>query len=79
MVLRIISGPKRDDMVGGCSNLHNEEPHNLYTLPSIIRMIKSRMMRWARSMASLGEKRNVHRALVGKPEGNIPLRRPRRR
>jgi hypothetical protein len=47
-VLRIIFGPKRDEVTGGWRKLHNEELHNLYSLPNIIRMIKSRRMRWAR-------------------------------
>jgi hypothetical protein len=59
--------------------LHNEELHNLYSSPSIIRIIKSRKMRWAGHVARMGEKRNVYRLLVGKPEGKRPLGRPRRR
>jgi hypothetical protein len=61
------------------SNLHNEELHNLYSSPSIIRMIKSRRMRWAGHVARMGEKRNAYRVLVGNPEGKRPLERPRRR
>jgi hypothetical protein len=78
-VLRRIFGPKRDEVTGGCRNLHNEELHNLYSSPSIIRIIKSRRMRWAVHVAQMGEKRNVYRLLVGKPEGRRPLGRPRRR
>jgi hypothetical protein len=59
--------------------LHNEELHNLYSSPSIIRIINSRRMRWAGHVAGMGEKRNVYRLLVGKPEGKRPLARPRRR
>jgi hypothetical protein len=59
--------------------LHNEELHNLYSSPSIIRIIKSRRMRWAGYVARMGEKRNVYRLLVGKLEGKRPLGRPRRR
>jgi hypothetical protein len=59
--------------------LHNEDLHNLYSSPSIIRTIKSRRMRWAGHVARVGEKRNVYRLLVGKPEGKRPLERPRRR
>jgi hypothetical protein len=68
-------------MTGGWRKLHNEELHNLYSLPStsIIRIIKSRRMRWAGHVARMGEKRNVYRLLVGKSEGKSPLGRPRRR
>jgi hypothetical protein len=59
--------------------LHNEEPHNLYPLPSIIRMIKSRRMRLVGHVARKGEKRNACRILVGKPEGKEPPGRPRYR
>jgi hypothetical protein len=62
---------------GGWRKLHNEELHNLYSLPSIIRMIKSRRMRWAGHVACIGEKRNAYRILVGKQEGKRPLGRPR--
>jgi hypothetical protein len=65
-------------MRGGCRKLHNEVLHSLYTSPSIIRMIKSRRMRWAGHVARLGEKMNAYRILVGKP-GKRPLGRPRRR
>jgi hypothetical protein len=58
-VLRRISGPKRDEMTGGWRKLHNEELHNLYFSPSIIRMIKSRMMRWAEHIARI-RRRGVH-------------------
>jgi transcription termination factor 2 len=78
-VLRRIFGPKRDGMTGGWRKLHNEEIHNLYSLPSIIRIIKSRRMRWVGHVARMEEKRNVYRSLVGKPEGKRPLGRPRRR
>jgi hypothetical protein len=57
----------------------NEGLHNLYSSPSIIRIIKSRRMRWAGHMARMGKKRNLYRLLVGKPEGKRPLGRPRRR
>ena len=59
--------------------LHNEELNDLYSLPNIVRMVKSRRMRWAGHVARMGEDRGVHRVLVGKPEGNSPLGRPRRR
>jgi hypothetical protein len=78
-VLRRIFGPKRDGVTGGWRKLHNEELHNLYSSPSIIRIIKSRRMKWAGHVARMGENRNVYRLLVGKPEGKRPLGRPRRR
>jgi hypothetical protein len=78
-VLRRIFGPKRDEVTGEWRKLHNEELHNLYPSPNIIRMIKSRRMRWAEHVARMGEKRNAYRILVGKPEGRRPLRRPRRK
>jgi hypothetical protein len=55
------------------NKLHNEELYNLCSLPSIIKMIKSRRMRWAVHVARMGEKRNGYRILVGKPEGKRPL------
>jgi hypothetical protein len=78
-VLRRIFGPKRDEVTGGWRKLHNEELHNLYASPSIIRMIKSRKMRWAGHVARIGETRNACTILLGKPEGKRPQRRPRRR
>jgi hypothetical protein len=78
-VLRRIFGPKRDDVIGGWRKLHNEEFHNLFCSSSIIRMIKSRRMRWAGHVAGMGENRNAYRILVGKPEGKRPLGRPRPR
>jgi hypothetical protein len=65
--------------MGDWRKLHNEELHNLYSLPNIIRMIKSKRMRWAGHVARMGELRNVYMILVGKPEGKRPLGRPRRR
>jgi hypothetical protein len=62
---------------GGWRKLHNEELHNLYSLPNIIKMIKSRRMRWARHVARMEEKRNAYRILVGKQEGTRPLGSPR--
>jgi hypothetical protein len=75
-VLRIF-GPGSDEMRGGFSKLHNEELHNLYSFPSVIRMIKSRRMRQERHVARIGTKRIAYRVLVGKPEGKRPLGRPR--
>jgi hypothetical protein len=71
-VLTRIFGPKRNGVKGGWGKLHNEELHNLYYSPSIIRIIKSRRMRWTGNVARMGEKRNVYRLLVGKPEGKRP-------
>jgi hypothetical protein len=76
-VLRRICGPKRDEVKGDWRKLHDEELHNLYSPPSIIRMIKSRRMRWAGEEWEWGKKRNSYRILVGKPEGKRPLGRPR--
>jgi hypothetical protein len=78
-VLWRIFGPKRDGVIGGWRKLHNKELHNLYSSPSIIRIIKSRRMGWAGHVTRMGEKRNVYRLLVGKREGKRPLGRPRRR
>jgi hypothetical protein len=78
-VLRRIFGPWRDEVRGDWRRLHNEELNDLYSSPSIVRMIKSRRMRWAWHVARMGEEREVYRVLVGKPEGKSPLGRPRRR
>jgi hypothetical protein len=78
-VLRRIFGPKRDEVTGEWKKLHNEELRDLYSSPSIISIIKSRRMRWAGNVARMGQKRNVYRLFVGKPEGKRPLGRPRRR
>jgi hypothetical protein len=76
-VLRRIFGPKRDEEIGSWRKLHYEELHNFYSCPSIIRMIKSRRMRWAGYVARTGRKSNAYMILVGKPEGKRPLGRPR--
>jgi hypothetical protein len=78
-VLWRIFGPKKFEETGGCRKLHNEELHNLYSSPSIIRILKSKRMRWAGHVARMGERMNAYRILVGKPEGKRPLRRPKRR
>jgi hypothetical protein len=78
-VLRGIFGPKRDEMIGECRKLHNEELSDLYSSPNIVWVIKSRRMRWAGHVVHMGESRVVYRVLVGKPEGERPLGRPRRR
>jgi hypothetical protein len=74
-VLRRIFGGKRDGVMGGWRKLHNEEFHNLYSSPSIIRIIKPRRMRWVGHVAQMGMKRNVYRLSVGKPERKRPLGR----
>jgi hypothetical protein len=76
-VLRRIFGPKRDEVMEEWRGLHNEELRDLYSSPSIVIIMKSRRMRWAGHVARMGEKRNVYRLLVGKPEAKRPLGRPR--
>jgi hypothetical protein len=66
-------------VTGEWRKLHNEEFHDFYSLPSIIRIIKSRTMRWVGHVARMGEKRNAYRLVVRKQEGKRLLRRPRRR
>jgi hypothetical protein len=78
-VFRRIFGPKRDEVTGGWRKLHNEELHNLYSSPSIIRMIESRRMRWTGHVARMGLKCNAYRILIGKLEGKRTLGRQRRR
>jgi hypothetical protein len=78
-VLRRVFGSKRDEVTGEWRKLHNEELSDLYFLPNIVRVVKSRRMRWAGHVARMGEGRDVHRVLVGKPAGKRPLGRPRRR
>jgi hypothetical protein len=78
-VLRRIFEKKRGEVTEGRRKLHNEELHDLYSSPSKIRIIKSWRMRWAHNVARMGEKRNVYRLLVGKPEGRRPPGRPRYR
>ena len=77
-MLRIF-GPKREEETGEWRRLHNEELNDLFSSPNIVRMIKSRRMRWAGHVARMSEIRGVYRVLVGKPEGKRPLWRPRRR
>jgi len=72
MVLRRIFGPRRDEVTGEWRKLHNEELNDLYSSPNIVRVIKSRRMRWAGHVARMGEKRGAYRILVGKPEGKKP-------
>ena len=77
MVLRRIFGPRRDEVTGEWRRLQYEELNDLYCSPNIVRVIKSRRMRWAGHVARMGEERVVYRFLVGKPEGRRPLGRPR--
>jgi hypothetical protein len=78
-VLKRIFGPKRFEVPGGRRKLLHEELHDLYTSPSIIRIIRSMRIRWAGHVTRMGEKRDACRLLVGKPRGKRPLGRPRRR
>jgi hypothetical protein len=78
-VLRNIFGPKRDEATGDWRRLHNEERNDLYSSPNIIRVIRSRRMRWVGQVAGMAEKRDAYRIMVGRPEGRRPLGRPRRR
>jgi hypothetical protein len=68
-VLRRIFGPKRDEVTGEWRKVHNEELNDLYCSLNILRVIKSRRIRWAGHVARMGEKRGIYRVLVGKPEG----------
>ena len=78
-VLRKVFEPKMDEVTGKWRKLHNEELSDTYSLSNIVRVVKSRRMRWAGHVACMGEGRGVHRVLVGKPEGKRPMGRPRRR
>jgi hypothetical protein len=75
-LLRRIFGPNGDEVTGEWRKSHNEELHDLYCSPTIVRVIKPRM-KWAGHVARMGEGRCVYRVLVGKPEGKSPLGRPR--
>jgi hypothetical protein len=77
-VLRKIFGPKREED-GSWRKLHNDELHNLYSSPNIVRVVKSRRLRWVGHVARMGKVRDVYRVLVGRPEDKRPLGRPRRR
>jgi hypothetical protein len=77
-VLRKIFGPKREED-GSWRKLHNDEIHNLYSSSNIVKVIKSRRMRWVGHVARMGKGRGVYRVLVGRPKGKRPLGRPRRR
>ena len=71
--IKRIFGPKRDEVIGECRRLHNEELSDQYSSPNIIRVIKSRRMRCAWHVACMGERGDAYRVLVGKPEGTRPL------
>jgi len=79
MVLKRIFGPRRDEVTREWRRLHNEELNDLYSSPNIVRVIKSRRIRWTGHVARMGEGKGVYRVLVGKPEGKRPLGRPRRK
>jgi hypothetical protein len=76
-VLRRVFGPNRDEVAEEWRKLHNEELNDLYFLPNIVRVVKSRRMRWAGHVVRIGEDRGVYSVLVGKPEGKGPLEKPR--
>jgi hypothetical protein len=78
-VLRRIFRPKREKVAGGWRRLHNEELHDLYVSRNIIRVIKSRKMRWSGHVARMGERRYAHKISVGKAGGRRPLRRTGRK
>jgi hypothetical protein len=78
-VIRRIFRPKRDEITPEWRKLHNEELNEMHPSPNIFRVIKSRRMRWAGHVASMGEGRGAYRNLTGKPEGKRLLTRPRRR
>ena len=78
-VLKRIFGPNRDTVTGEWRKLHNGELNDLYCSRNIVRVIKSRRMRWAGHVVCMGEGRGMYRVLVGKPEGRRPMGRPRRR
>jgi len=78
-VLRSIFGPKRDKVTEEWRKLHSEKLNDLYCTPNIVRVIKSRRMRWVEHVARMRERRGIYRVVVGKPEGKRPLERTRRR
>ena len=78
-MLRGIFGPRKDEVTREWRKLYKEELNDLYSSPNIVRVIKSRRMRWAGHVACMGERRGIYRFLVGKPAGKRPLERPRHR
>jgi hypothetical protein len=79
LAYRRIFGPKRDEVTWEWRKLHNEELNDMHCSPNIVRVLKSRRMRWAGHVARMGKGRGVYRVLVGKPEGKRPVGRSRRR
>jgi hypothetical protein len=77
-VLRRIFGPKREEDVSW-RKLHNDELRSLYSSPNIVRVIKSRRMRWVEHVARMGDERGVYKVMVGRPKGKRLLERPRRK
>ena len=73
-MLRSVFGPRREEVTGEWRKLYNGELHDRYCSPNIVRVIKSRRIRWVGHVACKGESRAVYRVLVGKPEGKRPLR-----
>jgi len=78
-VLRRIFGSERDEVTGEWRRLHNEELNDMYCSPKIVRVVKSRRMRWTGHVASMRERTGLYRVMVGKPDKKSPLGRPRRR
>jgi len=76
-VLKRIFGPRRYEVTGQWRKLNNEGLNDLYCPPNIVWVMKSRRMRWVGHVVCMGERRGMYRVLVGKPEGKIPLGRPR--
>ena len=74
IVLRRILGPRRDEVTGEWRRLHNEELNDLYSSPNIVRVIKSRRMRWDGHVAHMGEERGVYRVLLGETGGKETTR-----
>jgi hypothetical protein len=72
-VLRRVFGPKRDEVTGECRKLHNEKVYAVHSSPNVIRMIKSRRMRWAGHVAHMGDRRGTYMILMGRPEGRRSL------
>ena len=78
-VLRRVFGPKRDEVTGEWRKLHNKELSDLFFLPNIVRVVKSRRIKWEGHVVCLAKGREVYRFMVGKSEGKRPLGRPIRR